>query len=154
MSDKITSIIQKMEIEKVKIENLKNEQIAALKQLYSSVRSWIENSESKNVIEITEEETLDIRTGYTELAIKFTEVHGVTIRPYVSHPEDKFFVHVNYYKEFLGMSDLASSPANTTKLIYSSGEWEIEPSVSFGQQNDKFTEATFLDDIERKMFRN
>lgn len=153
MSDKLSSIIEKMGVEKVNIEKLKNEQIGALKQLYSSVRSWFENYESKSV-KITEEETFDITTGYTELEIQFTEVHRVTIRPHVSYPEGKFFVHVNYYKEYTGLSDLTTSPANTTKLIYSSGEWEIQPSVSFGQQNNKFTEDSFMEDLERKMFRN
>ncbi|MDR6725031.1 CTP-dependent riboflavin kinase [Paenibacillus amylolyticus] len=153
MSDKLASIIQKMEVEKGNIEKLQHEQIRALKQLYSSVRGWFENNESKNV-KITEEESLDIKTGYTELEIQFTEVHRVTIRPHVSHPEGKFFVHVNYSKEYKGLSDFKTSPTNTTKLIYSSGAWEIQPNFSFEIQNELFNEDSFMEDLEQKMFRN
>ncbi|QYK68274.1 hypothetical protein [Paenibacillus sp. S02] len=151
MKDEFLQVLENLGEDAERLINLRKEQIQALKLLYDDLKQWLSKYEEEKLVEIKEKEVFDFTSGYTELDIIFTKIHHVTVRPQISYPQNEFYVHLNYYKEYSGISDLKSSPTNTTRLNYSSGKWIIATNFDFGQPQELFTVEAFKKDIEEKM---
>jgi hypothetical protein len=146
----INSLVEQVD----SFQEKKRQHINALKDLYDDIKSWIEPLVLDNGVILEEKSTFDFGQEFTELSITFTEIHCVTIRPHISYPQDFFYVHINYYSGYHGLSDLTTSSTNTTKLIYSVAEgWAIERNISFGGKEELFTETAFREMLEEKLLK-